>query len=124
MVWISVVLVIAVGLFFLRDNIAKFINNAATQIAGEESDDELSNGGVNEYGFYYGKEYVCNELGYSMIFTENGYMELRDSASGGLMAKAPCTYSNGVANLSGSQYTFSPDGKTVSVGTMSYILKE
>ena len=33
-VWISVVLVIAVGLFLMRDNIAKFINNAATQITG------------------------------------------------------------------------------------------
>ena len=31
-VWMSVVLVIAVALFLMRDNIAKFINNAAHQI--------------------------------------------------------------------------------------------
>ena len=31
-VWMSVVLVIAVALFLLRDNIAGFINNAANQI--------------------------------------------------------------------------------------------
>lgn len=31
-VWMSVVLVIAVALFLMRDNIAKFINNAAKQI--------------------------------------------------------------------------------------------
>lgn len=31
-VWMSVVLVIAVALFLLRDSIAEFINNAANQI--------------------------------------------------------------------------------------------
>ena len=31
-VWMSVVLVIAVALFLLRDSIAEFINNAAAQI--------------------------------------------------------------------------------------------
>lgn len=31
-VWMSVVLVIAVALFFLRDSIAEFLNNAANQI--------------------------------------------------------------------------------------------
>ena len=31
-VWMSVVLVIAVALFLFRDNIAKFVNNAAKQI--------------------------------------------------------------------------------------------
>ena len=37
-VWMSVVLVIAVALFLLRDNIAGFINNAAGQIGTNGAD--------------------------------------------------------------------------------------
>ena len=37
-VWMSVVLVIAVALFLLRDTIAGFINNAASQIGTSGAD--------------------------------------------------------------------------------------
>ncbi len=105
----SVVLVIAVGLFFLRDNIAKFINNAATQIAGEESD------GKNEYGFYFDKAYFSDTSSTGYIFHEDGSVTFVDR-NGNVQARVSQYYS--YSNLSiyrgdYKSYTISSDGKNM-----------
>ena len=66
----------------MRDNIAKFINNAAMQITGESSND-----GLNEYGFYFGKEYVTDS-GISIIYYEDGSSKVI-SPNGYVMANNP-----------------------------------
>ena len=108
-------LVIAVGLFFLRDNIAKFINNAAIQIAGEESD------GKNEYGFYFDKIYWSEEENHGVVYHEDGSLDMVDKNGNVLMQIAPSgsyVYEQGVAvgqpDGMGGNYmdvSFSSDGK-------------
>ena len=124
MVWISVVLVIAVGLFFLRDNIAKFINNAATQIAGEESD------GRNEYGFYFDKMYYCStnsSVPYGYIFKEDGQVQMVNLNTGESQMSWPTnfSYSNNKATSNYGTFNFSSDGKTAYNGPNEiWVLKE
>ena len=117
-VWISVVLVIAVGLFLLRDNIAKFINNASTQITGEASRPE----GMNEYGFYFGKVYWNDEVAFGLVLNEDG-SAYEVNEYGDIVYTYPpgeFTYSNGKAG----DKTFSADGKVLMEDYYHYELKD
>ena len=118
----SVVLVIAVGLFFLRDNIAKFINNAATQITGEESRPE----GMNKYGFYFDKKYAPDGEDTFLVFREDGSMETIDK-NGNVLHSAPAgyaSYSSGAFTIEGYTYNFSPDGKSLNMAGLEIKLQE
>ncbi len=122
----SVVLVIAVGLFFLRDNIAKFINNAATQITGQESGDESGDEAwyeINEYGFCYEQVYYSDDKGFGFIFLEGGTaMRVTKTGDNSYSPNgfADFTYSKGkIGNL-----TVSSDGKTISGDGMVLQMEE
>ena len=128
-VWISVVLVIAVGMFLLRDNIAKFINNAALQIASEESGD-----GLNEYGFYYGKiywydNYLADGVGVGMAFYEDGSraMFYEDGTPyGPTDPQGSFTYNDGVVKSVSEGYTceISNNGKSMYYEGYEWTLQE
>ena len=97
----------------MRDNIAKFINNTATQITGESSND-----GLNEYGFYYGKKYKCDgEYGDVVSFEEDGSISYYGS-NGEFIVSFPndIYYANDGIYYNGSDTPYwipSPDGKTL-----------
>ena len=114
----------------MRDNIVKFINNAATQITGEASND-----GPGEKGFYTGKEYVAfDEDGnpmFKFVIGEDGSWGAYDigytsgewiwsgydgGGPGGITNKDEASWYLGV--------NFSDDGKTASTGYMTYYLQE
>ena len=107
-------------MFLLRDNIAKFINNAATQIAGEESD------GRNEYGFYFDKKYAPDGEDTFLVFREDGSMERIDE-NGNVLHSAPAgyvSYSSGAITIEGWTYNFSPDGKSWDMAGIEIKLQE
>ena len=105
----------------MRDNIAKFINNAATQIAGESSND-----GMNEYGFYFDKTYWSEEMGFGYAFHEDGSVDIIDG-EGNVLATSPpeqFSYSNGVISELGVPiYSISDGGKTITSDSGTMTLK-
>ena len=108
-VWISVVLVVTVSLFCLRDNIYQFITGVSAQIAGETDD------GLNEYGFYYERQYYTPEYDLCFTFHEDGSATLMWNGEVlSEMSPGDYSYSNGRATLytGAEDYFFSDDGKS------------
>ena len=109
-----------------RDNIAKFINNAATQITGEASRPK----GMNEYGFYFDKMYYCStnsSVPYGYIFKENGQVQMVNLNTGEYQMSwsTNFSYSNNTATSSYGTFNFSSDGKTAYNGPNEiWVLKE